>query len=96
MAHRKAGGSASNLRDSKSKRLGVKRSGGQRVKAGEILIRQRGTKFVPGTNVRRGSDDTLYAVTAGIVKFATKYRTRFDGKRRKAKVVEVRELGSRN
>jgi len=89
MAHRKAGGSASNLRDSKSKRLGVKRSGGQQVKAGEILIRQRGTKFVPGLNVRKGSDDTLYAIVAGTVKFASKYRTRFDGKRRKAKVVEV-------
>ena len=89
MAHRKAGGSASNLRDSKSKRLGVKRSGGQSVKPGEIIIRQRGTKFIPGANVRRGSDDTLYAVTEGVVKFVTKYRIRFDGKRRKAKVVEV-------
>jgi len=78
MAHRKAGGSASNLRDSKSKRLGVKRSGGQKVKAGEILIRQRGTKFVPGSNVRRGSDDTLYAVTPGIVKFVTKYRMQLE------------------
>ena len=89
MAHRKAGGSASNLRDSKSKRLGVKRSDGQSVNAGEILIRQRGTKFIPGANVRRGSDDTLYAVKAGVVKFLTRNKTRFDGKRRKAKVIEV-------
>ena len=89
MAHRKAGGSASNLRDSKSKRLGVKRSGGQSVGAGEILIRQRGTKFIPGENVRRGSDDTLYAVKGGVVKFVTKYKIRFDGKRRKIKVIEV-------
>jgi len=89
MAHRKAGGSASNLRDSKSKRLGVKRSGGQTVKAGEILVRQRGTKFIPGLNVKRGSDDTLYAVVSGTVNFSNKYKTRFDGKRRRAKVVEV-------
>lgn len=89
MAHRKAGGSASNLRDSKSKRLGVKRYGGEVVKAGEIIIRQRGTKFIPGSNVRKGADDTLYAIKGGVVSFATKYRTRFDGKRRKAKVVKV-------
>ncbi len=89
MAQRKAGGSASNLRDSKSKRLGVKRNDGQKVKAGEIIIRQRGTKFIPGTNVKRGNDDTLYARTAGVVKFVTKRRTRFDGKRRFAKVIEV-------
>jgi len=89
MAHRKAGGSTRNLRDSKSKRLGVKLYGGQKVKAGEIIIRQRGTKFIPGLNVRRGSDDTLYAAKAGTVSFATKYKIRFDGKRRKAKVVEV-------
>jgi len=89
MAHRKAGGSTRNLRDSKSKRLGVKLYGGEVVKAGEIIIRQRGTKFVPGSNVRKGSDDTLYALKGGVVNFATKYRTRFDGKRRKAKVVEV-------
>jgi len=89
MAHRKAGGSASNLRDSKGRRLGVKRSDGQKVNAGEILIRQRGTKFIPGANVRRGSDDTLYASKEGVVKFLTKNKIRFDGKRRKAKVVEV-------
>jgi len=89
MAHRKAGGSTRNLRDSKGRRLGVKRNDGQKVNAGEILIRQRGTKFLPGTNVRRGNDDTLYAAKAGVVKFLTRNKTRFDGKRRKAKVVEV-------
>jgi len=89
MAHRKAGGSTRNLRDSKSKRLGVKRGDGQKVNAGEILIRQRGTKYLPGTNVRRGSDDTLYAVKAGVVKFSTKNKTRFDNKRRSAKLIEV-------
>lgn len=92
MAHRKAGGSTKNLRDSKSKRLGVKLSDGQPVKAGEIIIRQRGTKFLPGANVKRGSDDTLYAKNTGIVKFLTKRKTRFDGKVRKAKVVEVQPL----
>ena len=58
-----------NGRDSNSKRLGVKRFGGQAVKAGEVLVRQRGTKFKPGANVRRGGDDTLFTVVAGHVKF---------------------------
>ncbi len=58
-----------NGRDSNAKRLGVKRFGGQAVKAGEVLVRQRGTKFKPGTNVRRGGDDTLFTVVAGEVKF---------------------------
>lgn len=69
MAHTKAGGSTSLGRDSVSKRLGVKVYGGQTVKAGEIIVRQRGTKFHPGTNVRRGEDDTLYAASNGTVKF---------------------------
>ena len=58
-----------NGRDSNSQRLGVKRFGGQTVKAGEILVRQRGTKFAPGRNVKRGADDTLFTVVAGTVKF---------------------------
>jgi len=69
MAHKKAGGSSRNGRDSKSKRLGVKRFGDQQVIAGNILVRQRGTKFHPGLNVGRGKDDTLYATADGIVKF---------------------------
>ena len=89
MAHRKAGGSTKLGRDSSSKRLGVKRSGGQIVNAGEIIVRQRGTRFVPGANVRRGADDTLYAVKSGVVKFVSRQKTRFDGKVRKAKIVEV-------
>lgn len=89
MAHRKAGGSAKNLTDSKSKRLGVKRGDGQSVSAGEILIRQRGTKYVPGANVGRGSDDTLFAKKAGVVKFSTKSKVRFNGQKKKSKVVEV-------
>ena len=72
MAHKKGASSSSNGRDSESKRLGVKRFGGQRVKAGEILIRQRGTSFHPGENVGRGGDDTLFALKAGSVQFSTK------------------------
>ncbi len=72
MAHKKAGGSSRNGRDSQSKRLGVKRYGGQQVLAGNILVRQRGTKFHPGLNVGKGKDDTLYAKADGKVKFETK------------------------
>lgn len=72
MAHKKAGGSSSNGRDSVSKRLGVKRFGGQTVLAGNILVRQRGTKFHPGFNVRKGKDDTLFATKSGRVVFAKK------------------------
>ena len=69
MAHKKGGGSSRNGRDSHSKRLGVKVSGGQLVKSGSIIIRQRGTKLHPGLNVKRGSDDTLFAVADGVIKF---------------------------
>ncbi len=69
MAHTKGQGSSSNGRDSHGQRLGVKRYGMQTVNAGEILVRQRGTKFLPGENVRRASDDTLFAVVTGVVKF---------------------------
>ena len=72
MAHKKAGGSTRNGRDSQSKRLGVKRFGGQDVLAGSILVRQRGTKFHPGTNVGCGVDHTLFAKADGVVKFETK------------------------
>ena len=69
MAHKKAGGSSRNGRDSNAQFLGVKRFGGQQVKAGEILIRQRGTKFHPGAGVGRGKDDTLFALIPGAVEF---------------------------
>lgn len=72
MAHKKAGGSTRNGRDSHSQRLGVKRFGGELVKAGNILVRQRGTKFHPGFNVGIGKDDTLFAKAHGIVKFEVK------------------------
>ena len=76
MAHKKRVGSTRNGRDSESKRLGVKRYGGQLVKAGNILVRQRGTKFHPGFNVGKGGDDTLFALIPGIVKFEHKDRKR--------------------
>jgi large subunit ribosomal protein L27 len=69
MAHKKGVGSSRNGRDSNPKRLGVKRYGGEHVRAGGIIVRQRGTRFHPGHNVRRGGDDTLFAVADGIVKF---------------------------
>lgn len=69
MAHKKSGGAAKNGRDSASKRLGVKRFDGQLVTSGSILIRQRGTKVFPGRNVKRGKDDTLFAIKNGYVKF---------------------------
>lgn len=72
MATKKGASSSKNGRDSNSQRLGVKRFGGQVVKAGEILVRQRGTHFHPGSNVGRGGDDTLFALAAGAVKFGTK------------------------
>ena len=72
MAHKKAGGSSKNGRDSQSKRLGVKRFGGQLVKAGEIIIRQRGTNTHPGVNVGMGKDHTLFAKADGKVSFSTK------------------------
>lgn len=72
MAHKKAGGSTRNGRDSESNRLGVKRFGGETVKAGNIIVRQRGTKFHPGVNVGCGHDHTLYAKVDGVVTFETK------------------------
>ena len=89
MAHTKAGGSTQLGRDSRSQRLGVKIFGGQKIKAGQIIIRQRGTKFRPGNNVKRGEDDTLYAKTDGTVKFLEKKVKKFNGNLEKTKFVEV-------
>ena len=72
MAHKKSGGSSRNGRDSESKRLGVKKFGGERVLAGNIIVRQRGTHFHPGLNVGRGGDDTLFALQPGAVEFGTR------------------------
>ena len=74
MAHKKGVGSSKNGRDSKSKRLGVKKYGGEQVTAGNILIRQRGTKYHPGANVGRGGDDTLFALIDGVVAFKKRYQ----------------------
>ena len=90
MAHTKAKGSTKLGRESESKRLGVKRFDGQPVKAGEVLIRQRGTKYYPGTNVLRGGDDTLYAKAAGMVKFSSKQKKSFDGSKRRVTVINVK------
>jgi large subunit ribosomal protein L27 len=76
MAHKKGVGSSRNGRDSNSQRLGVKRFGGQIVRAGNILVRQRGTKFHPGNNVGKGSDDTLFSLIDGVVQFERKDNTR--------------------
>ncbi|GHH67775.1 50S ribosomal protein L27 [Promicromonospora soli] len=80
MAHKKGASSSRNGRDSNAQRLGVKRFGGQVVKAGEIIVRQRGTHFHPGVNVGRGKDDTLFALTPGAVQF---------GSRRGRKVIDI-------
>ena len=76
MAHKKGVGSSRNGRDSQAQRLGIKRFGGQAVRAGNILVRQRGTKFHPGNNVGKGSDDTLFALVDGVVNFERKDRDR--------------------
>ena len=89
MAKTKAAGATKLGRDSLPKYLGVKLFESQRAKAGSIIIRQRGTKFLPGKNVRRGRDDTLYASKEGVVRFGTKRRRGFNNSQRKAKVVNV-------
>jgi len=89
MAHTKSGGSTQLGRDSISKRLGIKKNDGSSVRAGEIILRQRGTRYLPGENVRRAGDDTLYASKNGKVKFSDKTKIRFDGSKRHAKVVNV-------
>jgi large subunit ribosomal protein L27 len=89
MAHKKAGGSTSLGRDSQAQRLGVKIQDGQYAKAGSIIIRQRGTKYHPGINVEKGKDDTLFALSAGIVKFITKKLRKYDNSLHEAKVVNV-------
>ncbi len=89
MSKTKAAGSTRLGRDSQPKYLGVKLYEGQKVKPGMIIIRQRGTKFLPGKNVKRGRDDTLYAFKEGKVKFTTKRKTGFNRSQRIAKIVNV-------
>lgn len=89
MAHTKAIGSTKLGRDSISKRLGVKLQDGQLVHVGQIIIRQRGSKYFAGKNVKSGADDTLYAMKSGTIKFGTRIKTKFDGNRRRATFVAV-------
>jgi large subunit ribosomal protein L27 len=89
MAHTKAAGSTRLGRDSQPKYLGVKLYSGQQAKTGSILVRQRGTKFIAGKNVKRGSDDTLYSIAKGVVKFTTKKMTKYDGSKRLTKIVNI-------
>ena len=89
MAHTKSKGSTKLGRDSNPQYLGVKMADGQKAKAGSILIRQRGSKYLAGKNVGMGSDHTLFAKKEGVVKFKTKQKTTFQGLKRKAKVVDI-------
>jgi len=89
MAHTKALGSTKNGRDSRSKRLGIKKNHGQFVSAGEIILRQRGTKVLPGANVGRGKDDTIFAMKSGVVSFRSTRKIGFNAKIRTAKEVSV-------
>ena len=89
MAHTKAKGSTKLGRDSESKRLGVKLFAGETVMPGQIIVRQRGTKFYPGANVKKGADDTLYALKAGVVKFLHRKRAHFDGGKKTVRIVAV-------
>jgi len=89
MAHKKAGGTSRNGRDSNSKRLGIKLYGGQIAKSGSIIVRQRGTKFHPGKNVSKGKDDTLFSTVEGTVKFTSKSMKKFNNSLIKTNFVNV-------
>jgi len=89
MASKKAGGTAKNLTDSKPKFLGVKLFAGQTAKEGDIIVRQRGTKMLPGKNVGLGRDHTLFALTTGIVAFRDQRKVRFDGRTKIRSAVDV-------
>ncbi|TAN32667.1 50S ribosomal protein L27 [Patescibacteria group bacterium] len=89
MSHKKAGGSTRLGRDSNAQRLGVKMHDGQAIKPGMIIVRQRGTRFHAGKNVGQGKDDTLFALSAGKVKFSAHKRRRFDGNLKMAKYVSI-------
>ncbi|OHA51910.1 MAG: 50S ribosomal protein L27 [Candidatus Terrybacteria bacterium RIFCSPLOWO2_01_FULL_40_23] len=89
MSKTKASGSTKLGRDSISKRLGIKLFAGEKAKIGSILVRQRGTKFLPGKNVKRADDDTLFALSTGTVKFKTIKKKRFDGRMRLTSVVSI-------
>ena len=89
MAKTKAAGSTRLGRDSLPKYLGIKLFGGQKARPGQVIVKQRGTKFLPGKNVKRGRDDTLFATAEGVVSFSTKRKRKFDNSQRIVKVVNV-------
>ncbi|HEV3245510.1 MAG TPA: 50S ribosomal protein L27 [Candidatus Paceibacterota bacterium] len=89
MATTKAGGTAKNLNDSNPKYLGLKRADGQKVAIGEIIVRQRGTRILPGRKIGVGKDHTLFALAAGVVRFRTKRKRDFDGRSSTRRVVDV-------
>jgi len=89
MATKKAAGSTGLGRDSAGRRLGVKKTDGEWAKAGAIVIRQRGTKYHPGLNIKKGKDDTLFALKSGFVKFTTKKLKKFDGNLKSTKIVNI-------
>jgi len=95
MSKTKQGGSSRLGRDSAAQRLGIKISAGQKAKTGMIIVRQRGTRYLLGKNVRKGSDDTIYAMKDGLVKFSSKSKKLFNGTRRLAKVVSVETVKSK-
>jgi large subunit ribosomal protein L27 len=95
MSKTKQGGSSRLGRDSAAQRLGVKVSSGEKVRIGMIIVRQRGTRYLPGKNVKVGSDDTIYAMKDGVVSFASKAKKLFNGTRRQAKVVSVETAKSK-
>jgi len=90
MSKTKAAGTSRLGRDSQPKYLGIKLFAGEKAKIGSIIVRQRGSKFVPGENTRKGKDDTVYAVKEGVVSFSTKQKKHFDGSSKKVKLVHVK------
>lgn len=89
MAHKKAGGTASNLRDSNAQRLGVKLFAGQKAKSGNIVVKQRGTKFRAGLNSKRANDDSIFAIQPGVVKFRKKIIKKYNGKLEQSTFVDI-------
>ena len=89
MAHTKSAGSTKYGRDSQPKYLGVKKFDGEKVKIGDIIIRQRGSKFIAGAGVKKGGDDTLFSLTVGKVKFSTRRKNNFNGSTKRVNVVNV-------
>ena len=89
MAHTQSGGSTKLGRDSRAKRLGIKIQDGGKAMKGQIIVRQRGTRYLPGKSIGVGADDTLFAMKDGVVKFTTRIKQKFDGRTRRATVVSV-------